>query len=249
MLWVLYLYIFTVISLIPLWGAYKRAMDVPSSGDWLFWMPVCLLSAFLICLFISIIVPRQIIRKEGLSGELGRAHKKNSRLKLICLGICTALLAGTFAVSIFTPLNTQLYASVSEGRHFDTFEEFKAYAETPVSVDNVGNIAEIYDPETNEVLHYEKDDEEYWFEDYLEDAQGNYYPFVRRNMNIGAYDYNEETFTDFVVWSKADVYALGEQIDLERFVFFILYVSEIVGMLLIYLWKRNKVFQRYRKQI
>lgn len=248
LLWVIYILIFAVASLIPLWVAYKNEMGVPFSDQWLIWLPLYLCVAFLVCLIISIIAPFQIIKKEGLPDELNCIQKTNSRLKLICLGILAVLLVSTTAIRTATPLNTLGYLSVSEGLQFDSFEEFKAYAETPVSVDSDGNIIEIYNPDTNEVTH-DEDDEWYWSDDYVEDAQGDRYPFVRRNMNIAAYDYDKETLTNFVVWSKADVNALGERIDMEALVFFLLYLGEIAAVLLVYLLKRNKLFRQYMQQV
>ncbi len=86
LLWVLYLCIFAVLCLLPLWSAYKGQMMIPFSIYWLGEVPLWFLLAFLICLAISMIAPVQIIKKEGLPEELAGAHKANSRLKLICLG-------------------------------------------------------------------------------------------------------------------------------------------------------------------
>ncbi len=137
---------------------------------------------------------------------------------------------------------------MSDGQQFETFEEFKEYAQTPVSVDDIGGIVEIYDPKTNEILNYDEADKIYWGEDYLKDAQGNLHPFMRRNMNIASYDYNEETFSDFVVWSKADSYIMGERIDQEQQVFFVICLIEVIAVVVFYLLKRNRIFKKYRGQ-
>jgi Predicted transcriptional regulators len=195
LLWIIYLNIFAAGSAIPLWVYYKNNMMIMDSGTWFHWLIVAIGISFIVCFFISILAPKGIIKKESLGKDFCEANKRITKLKLVCFGIAVIMISVTGLVQNFYPWNS----SLAGGTHFNTFEEFKEYAETPVSVDENGEIIEQYDPNSEKVIHYNKADEVYWMDDYLQDSIGNTYKFTRRNRNMSAWDYDKNTMSSFTV--------------------------------------------------
>lgn len=241
LLWIIYLNIFAVGSIIPLWAYYKSNMMIMDSGTWFPWLIVAIGISFVVCFFISIFASKGIIKKENMEKDYLEANRRITKFKLVCFGIAVIIISVTGLVQNLYPLNS----SLAGGTHFNTFEEFKKYAETPVSVDENGNVIGQYNPDSGKAIQYNKQDEAHWMETYLQDSGGNIYKFTLRNMNMSAWDYDKNTMSSFTVWSRKDTNAYSESVILRNNIFCASYLIEIVFMFFIYYRKRYKHYQSF----
>ena len=241
LLWIVYLNIFAAGSVIPLWVYYKNNMAVMDSGTWFKWLIVAIGISFVVCFFISIFASKNIIKKENLEKDYLEVNKRITKLKLISFGIAAIMITTTGLFHNFYPWNSGL----AGGTHFNTFEEFKEYAETPVSVDENGEIVEYYDPNSKKVTHYNKEDEVHWLDTYLGDSSGNIYKFTLRNMDVSAWDYDKNAMSSFIVWSRKDTIANSESVFLRNNIFLAAYLVEVILMFIVYYQKRFNLYKQH----
>ncbi len=209
-------------------------------ADWLGYLPVLFVCAILFCVTLSFILPRVFLKKSVLPESLRPAINRNARKKLICGCL---LVAALFLTCVGYRLIENYYYNFKTicgpGQVFDTFEEFKAYAERPLTVDPNGIPVEI-EHEDGTIRNYWEGDEKDWYPAVVFDAQSNAYPYMCRNMDITSINYDAQTFSDFVVYSQADQKKYNMAVETGIAVFLLLLFVEPLAAFLIYLKIREK---------
>ena len=141
-------------------------------------------------------------------------------------------------------MQTNLHTNISDvapGKTFTSFEEFKEYAETPISVDRDGRRVDIYDEKTGEIIrHYEERDKDLWCDTFLTDSAGNNHPFTWRNMDASLFDYNED-LSRITVYSRADQIAYNHYVETRTTLFLLAYIAIISTVVIVYLKKRIRI--------
>ncbi|MEA5002460.1 MAG: helix-turn-helix transcriptional regulator [Christensenella sp.] len=235
---VCYLNIFVLFCVLPFMTGYQSIDSIMPRNTWLFFLPLYLFFALVVCLVFSFFVPVIISHKDELGDAYKHAEKRNARLRLVCIGICAAALIGCGA------LQTNLHTSISDiasGKTFTSFEDFKEYAEMPISVDSDGRRVDVNDEETGEIIrHYEERDKDLWHDTSLTDAAGKDYPFTWRNQDASLFDYNED-LSRVTVYSRVDQIAYNHYVETIELLFLLAYIAIIAAAVVLYLKKRIRI--------
>ena len=101
-------------------------------------------AALALLLLLSLLLPRWALKKGLLSESCRASVQANTRKKLFCIGGCAAALAVTLLTGhLFSTHVLTLERICGEGTCFSSFDDFKAFAETPVSVLSLIHILKI----------------------------------------------------------------------------------------------------------
>lgn len=161
-------------------------------------------AALAFLLLLSLLLPRRALKKGLLSESRRESVQANMRKKLFCIGGCAAALAVTLLTGhLFSTHVLMLERICGEGTCFASFDDFKAFAETPVSVYADGRMVEIL-LEDGTTQYYEDRDRDHWFWDAIADAQGNTMTYIRRNLSIAAILHEPGAEWPFRVYTVAD---------------------------------------------
>lgn len=234
---VCYLNIFVLFSILPFIVRYQSIDSIMPRNDWLSLLPIFLVFALLVCLVFSFFAPKIISYQDKLGDAYLAAERQNARFRLICTGICIAALGICSIIQSNIPANIN---DIAQGKTFTSFEEFKKYAETPVSVDYYGYTTEIYDEKTGETRYYEESDKHLWRDTDLIDAGGKRYSFIWRNMDACQFDYNDN-LSRITVYSRADQIAYNHYIQRRTALFIFSNAAIIAFAVIFYLRKRIRI--------
>ena len=161
-------------------------------------------AALAFLLLLSLLLPRWALKKGLLSESRRESVQANMRKKLFCIGGCVAALAVTLLIGhLFSTHVLTMERICGEGTCFASFDDFKAFAETPVSVYADGRMVEIL-LEDGTTQYYEDCDRDRWFWDAIADAQGNTMTYIRRNLSIAAILHEPGAEWPFRVYTVAD---------------------------------------------
>lgn len=229
--------IFVCTSIWPFIQRYQGIGEIISRYSWFLLLPLYLLLGLFICLVLSFLVPKFIARMERFGDAYACAQRRNARLRLLCSVLCFFALLGGYLVA---SLPSKDITDIAAGQTFESFEAFKEYAQTPVSVYDDGTIPEIYDPKTGQIRNYEAYDEQFWLETWLEDAAGNRYPYIDRNENISAIDFNDD-MTSITVYSYADQIAHNRYFETRLLLRDLYYIGVLASAFIVYFIKRTRI--------
>ncbi len=237
--WVCCLNIFVCMGIWPFIQRYQGIDEIISRNSWFLLLPLYFLLALFICLALSFLAPKFIAQMERFGDAYICAQRRNTRLRLICSVLCFFALLGGFLVQ---SLPSKDIADIADGQTFASFEEFKQYAQTPVSVkdDGSGSLVEITDPATGEVLNYRKEDEKTWTKVLLEDAAGNRYSYIARNKSIAAV-YNNDDMTSIIAYTHADQAAYNRYFETRILLRNLYYIGVLAAAFIVYFKKRTKI--------
>lgn len=161
-------------------------------------------AALAFLLLLCLLLPRWALKKGLLSESRRESVQANMRKKLFCIGGCVAALAVTLLIGhLFSTHVLTMERICGEGTCFASFDDFKAFAETPVSVYADGRMVEIL-LEDGTTQYYEDCDRDRWFWDAIADAQGNTMTYIRRNLSIAAILHEPGAEWPFRVYTVAD---------------------------------------------
>lgn len=161
-------------------------------------------AALAFLLLLSLLLPRWALKKGLLSESRRESVQANMRKKLFCIGGCVAALAVTLLIGhLFSTHVLTMERICGEGTCFASFDDFKAFAETPVSVYADGRMVEIL-LEDGTTQYYEDCDRDRWFWDAIADAQGNTMTYIRRNLSIATILHEPGAEWPFRVYTVAD---------------------------------------------
>jgi len=234
---VCHLNIFIFFSVLPFITGYESIDSIMPRNTWLWLLPLYLFLALIVCLDFSFFVPMIISHQDALGEAYICAEKKNAKLRLICICICIGAL---FCCGIIENATPPDISDIAQGKTFTGFEEFRQYAETPISVDYDGHIVDVYDKETGEVRHYETSDESLWSEDYLTDEDGAKYPFTWRNQDVIGIDADSD-LSHITVYSRADQIAYNHYVETRIELYLLVCIAIIIVTVVAYLNKRIRI--------
>lgn len=161
-------------------------------------------AALAFLLLLCLLLPRWALKKGLLSESRRESVQANMRKKLFCIGGCVAALAVTLLIGhLFSTHVLTMERICGEGTCFASFDDFKAFAETPVSVYADGRMVEIL-LEDGTTQYYEDCDRDRWFWDAIADAQGNTMTYIRRNLSIATILHEPGAEWPFRVYTVAD---------------------------------------------
>lgn len=161
-------------------------------------------AALAFLLLLCLLLPRWALKKGLLSESRRESVQANMRKKLFCIGGCVAALAVTLLIGhLFSTHVLTMERICGEGTCFASFDDFKAFAETPVSVYADGRMVEIL-LEDGTTQYYEDRDRDRWFWDTVTDAQGNTMTYIRRNLSIATILHEPGAEWPFRVYTVAD---------------------------------------------
>ena len=161
-------------------------------------------AALAFLLLLCLLLPRWALKKGLLSESRRESVQANMRKKLFCIGGCVAALAVTLLIGhLFSTHVLTMERICGEGTCFASFDDFKAFAETPVSVYADGRMVEIL-LEDGTTQYYEDCDRDHWFWDAIADAQGNTMTYIRRNLSIATILHEPGAEWPFRVYTVAD---------------------------------------------
>ncbi|BDF59529.1 hypothetical protein CE91St36_23460 [Christensenellaceae bacterium] len=234
---VCYLNIFIFFSILPFITGYTSIDSIMPRNSWLSLLPLFLFFALVTCLAFSFFAPIIISRQDDFGNAYAPAEKRNARLRLFCIGICAAALVLCSAIQSGIHANI---SDVAQGKTFTSFEDFKKYVETPISVDSYGNRVVIEDQKTGEMRYYEESDKVFWSDTYLLDASEKKYPFTWRNRDACEFDYNGN-LSQIIVYSRADQIAYNHYVELRMALFVFLNTALVAATVIVYLKKRVRI--------
>ena len=191
-------------------------------------------AALALLLLLSLLLPRWALKKGLLSESCRASVQANTRKKLFCIGGCAAALAVTLLTGhLFSTHVLTLERICGEGTCFASFDDFKAFAETPVSVYADGRMVEIL-LEDGTTQYYEDRNRDRWFWDAITDAQGNTMTYIRRNLSIAAILHEPGAEWPFRVYTAADQAQYNRVKETARVILGALLLLEISAGFLLY---------------
>lgn len=191
-------------------------------------------AALAFLLLLCLLLPRWALKKGLLSESRRESVQANMRKKLFCIGGCVAALAVTLLIGhLFSTHVLTLERICGEGTCFASFDDFKAFAETPVSVYADGRMVEIL-LEDGTTQYYEDCDRDRWFWDTVTDAQGNTMTYIRRNLSIAAILHEPGAEWPFRVYTVADQAQYNRVKETARVILGALLLLEISAGFLLY---------------
>lgn len=191
-------------------------------------------AALAFLLLLCLLLPRWALKKGLLSESRRESVQANMRKKLFCIGGCVAALAVTLLIGhLFSTHVLTLERICGEGTCFASFDDFKAFAETPVSVYADGRMVEIL-LEDGTTQYYEDRDRDRWFWDAIADAQGNTMTYIRRNLSIAAILHEPGAEWPFRVYTAADQAQYNRVKETARVILGALLLLEISAGFLLY---------------
>lgn len=191
-------------------------------------------AALAFLLLLCLLLPRWALKKGLLSESRRESVQANMRKKLFCIGGCVAALAVTLLIGhLFSTHVLTLERICGEGTCFASFDDFKAFAETPVSVYADGRMVEIL-LEDGTTQYYEDCDRDRWFWDAIADAQGNTMTYIRRNLSIAAILHEPGAEWPFRVYTVADQAQYNRVKETARVILGALLLLEIFAGFLLY---------------
>lgn len=197
-------------------------------------------AALAFLLLLCLLLPRWALKKGLLSESRRESVQANMRKKLFCIGGCVAALAVTLLIGhLFSTHVLTMERICGEGTCFASFDDFKAFAETPVSVYADGRMVEIL-LEDGTTQYYEDCDRDRWFWDAIADAQGNTMTYIRRNLSIAAILHEPGAEWPFRVYTVADQAQYNHIKETARVILGALLLLEISAGFLLYFGIREQ---------
>lgn len=191
-------------------------------------------AALAFLLLLCLLLPRWALKKGLLSESRRESVQANTRKKLFCIGGCVTTLAVTLLIGhLFSTHVLTLERICGEGTCFASFDDFKAFAETPVSVYADGRMVEIL-LEDGTTQYYEDCDRDRWFWDAIADAQGNTMTYIRRNLSIATILHEPGAEWPFRVYTAADQAQYNRVKETARVILGALLLLEISAGFLLY---------------
>lgn len=191
-------------------------------------------AALAFLLLLCLLLPRWALKKGLLSESRRESVQANMRKKLFCIGGCVTTLAVTLLIGhLFSTHVLTLERICGEGTCFASFDDFKAFAETPVSVYADGRMVEIL-LEDGTTQYYEDCDRDRWFWDAIADAQGNTMTYIRRNLSIATILHEPGAEWPFRVYTAADQAQYNRVKETARVILGALLLLEISAGFLLY---------------
>ena len=214
---VVYLNIVIIFCLVPT-QVNLMGTNTQNLYDWAKELPIYIITAVVICSVISFVISKILSTRSGFSKEYTTMQKNNSKLKLkaviiACISIISIfILQGVITTSIEKSFEKEVV-------FFDTFDEFKDFAQTSSANESPNDATLVI----------------------LNDINGNEYYYLDMNDDISYFNYDNKTMTDFKVYIKGSYDYYANMIKTAETIITIIIFAGLILPFIIYLLKKDKL--------